>query len=80
MAVLKDRVIGKMAKFLREAPRMKKYLRYQDGKCVMCGALPDELHDSDCPMYHMEGVRMDLNLLFYGIKTPEEAARNPKAL
>ena len=80
MAVLKDRAIGKMAKFLREKPRLQKHLRDGDGKCVMCGSLSDELHDVRCPMYHLEGVRMDLNMLFYGIRTPEEAAKNPKAL
>ena len=80
MAILKDRVIGKMAKFLREAPRLQKHLRDEAGKCVVCAALQDELHDVDCPMYHLEGVRMDLNMLFYGIRTPQDAARNPKAL
>ncbi len=79
MAVLKERLIGKTANFVRASKRLQKHLRTEDGKCVECGAAEDELHDTDCPLYTLEGVRMDLNLLFYGIRTPEEAAKNPKA-
>ena len=80
MAILKDKVIGKMASFVRDAKKLDKHLRTADGLCVECGARRDELHDTTCPLFTLEGVRMDLNLLFYGIKTPEDAKSNPKAL
>lgn len=80
MADLKNKVIGKMASFVRDSKRLDRHLRAPDGACKECGSLRDELHDPGCPLFALEGVRMDLNLLFYGIRTPEEAKNNPKAL
>lgn len=80
MAVLKDKVIGKMASFVRDSKKMEPHLRTPGDLCVMCGAARDELHDTNCPLYTLEGIRMDLNLLFYGIRTAEDAKNNPKAL
>lgn len=80
MADLKGRAIGKMAKFLREFPKLREHLRDESGKCVVCHSAEDELHDVECPLYALEGVRMDLNLLFFNIRSAQEAADNPRAL
>jgi len=76
---LKFRIAGKTARFIRSLRKHEDKL-YVHGECIFCGAFTDELHEIECPMYRLEGVCMDLNHLFYQIKTAEERANHPEAL
>ena len=76
---LKSRIAGKTARFIRTLKQHEGKL-YSDGRCIFCGAQHDELHEQECPLFKLEGVSMDLNLLFYNIRTAEERARHDEAL
>ncbi len=76
---LKSRIAGKTARFIRTLKQHNDKL-YIDGKCIFCGAHDDELHEQECPLFKLEGVAMDLNLLFYNIKTAAERDRHGEAL
>lgn len=76
---LKSKIIGRTANFIRTINEHKDEM-YTNRGCIFCGAQPDELHEEDCPMYKLDGVAMDINKLFYNIKTSEERANHPDAL